>query len=102
MIGSGILNQVVGRLQNNSVGLAQTEQVGAVKALSVGNVYTQKIGNQLKIDVGDEVIISVGPNGSAKSLLIMKGDGTILLKGIKIFVEGDSHIQMLTPMLDHN
>ena len=102
MIGSGILNQVVGRLQNNSVGLAQTEQIGAVKALSVGNVYTQKIGNQLKIDVGDEVIISVGPNGSAKSLLIMKGDGTILLKGIKIFVEGDSHIQMLTPMLDHN
>ncbi|MEE8627599.1 MULTISPECIES: type VI secretion system Vgr family protein [Methylobacterium] len=102
MIGSGILNQVVGRLQNNSVGLAQTEQIGAVKALSVGNVYTQKIGNQLKIDVGDEVVIAVGPNGSAKSLLVMKGDGTILLKGVKVYVEGDAHIQMLTPMLDHN
>ncbi len=80
MIGPGILNQVVGQMQNNSVGIVQTEQIGQVKVLSVGQVYTQQIGHQKIVQVGDQFTLQVGPQGSG-STLIMKSDGTILLQG---------------------
>lgn len=101
MIGPGILNQVVGMMENNSVGVAQTEQIGVAKVLSVGSVYTQQIGNQLLVNVGDQLVFQVGQQGSG-STLVMKSDGSILLQGVEIYIVGNSHIQMLTPMLDHN
>ena len=101
MIGPGILNQVVGMMENNSVGVAQTEQIGVAKVLSVGSVYTQQIGNQLLVNVGDQLVFQVGQQGSG-STLVMKSDGSILLQGTEIYIVGNSHIQLLTPMLDHN
>jgi type VI secretion system secreted protein VgrG len=109
MIGKGIFNTLVSKMQNTSVGIAQTEQVGVAKVLTVGQVYNQSIGNTKRVMIGKELFVGVGggkdKDGNEippKSILIMKDDGTILLKGVKIYVDGDSHVQVTSAMIDHN
>jgi type VI secretion system secreted protein VgrG len=109
MIGKGIFNTLVSKMQNTSVGVAQTEQVGVAKVLTVGQVYNQSIGNTKRVMIGKELFVGVGggkdKDGNEippKSILIMKDDGTILLKGVKIYVDGDSHVQVTSAMIDHN
>ncbi|TCQ95078.1 type VI secretion system tip protein TssI/VgrG, partial [Neorhizobium sp. JUb45] len=109
MIGQGVFNTLVSRMQNTSVGMAQTEQVGVAKVVTVGQVYNQTVGHTKNISIGKELYVAVGGGEDAdgnvqppKSMLIMKDDGTIILKGVKIFIDADSHVQITTPMLDHN
>jgi type VI secretion system secreted protein VgrG len=109
MIGKGIFNTLVSKMQNTSVGVAQTEQIGVAKVLTVGQVYNQSIGNTKRVMIGKELFVGVGggkdKDGNEippKSILIMKDDGTILLKGVKIYVDGDSHVQVTSAMIDHN
>ncbi len=109
MIGKGIFNTLVSKMQNTSVGVAQTEQVGVAKVLTVGQVYNQSIGNTKRVMIGKELFVGVGggkdKDGNEtppKSILIMKDDGTILLKGVKIYIDGDSHVQVTSAMIDHN
>ena len=109
MIGQGVFNTLVSRMQNTSVGMAQTEQVGVAKVVTVGQVYNQTVGHTKNISIGKELFIGVGGGKDAdgndvppKSILIMKDDGTILLKGVKIYIEGESHVQVTSAMIDHN
>ena len=109
LLGKGIFNTLVSRMQNTSVGIAQTEQVGVAKVVTVGQVYNQTVGHTKNIMIGKELFIGVGGGKDAdgndippKSILIMKDDGTILLKGVKVYIEGESHVQVTSAMIDHN
>ncbi|TIX90811.1 type VI secretion system tip protein TssI/VgrG [Rhizobium sp. P44RR-XXIV] len=109
MIGQGVFNTLISRMQNTSVGVAQTEQVGVAKVVTVGQVYNQTVGHTKNVLIGKELFIGVGggkdEDGNEqppKSVLIMKDDGTILLKGVRIYVEAESHIQLIAPMVDNN
>ncbi|XUY30221.1 type VI secretion system tip protein TssI/VgrG (plasmid) [Agrobacterium sp. rho-8.1] len=109
MIGQGVFNTLVSRMQNTSVGMAQTEQVGVAKVVTVGQVYNQTVGHTKNVMIGKELFIGVGGGKDEdgndippKSILIMKDDGTIVLKGVRIYVEADSHIQLIAPMIDNN
>ncbi|WP_105403749.1 MULTISPECIES: type VI secretion system tip protein TssI/VgrG [Neorhizobium] len=109
MIGQGVFNTLVSRMQNTSVGVAQTEQVGVAKVVTVGQVYNQTVGHTKNISIGKELYIGVGGGKDAdgndqppKSILIMKDDGTILLKGVRIYIDAESHIQLTAPMVDNN
>ena len=109
MIGQGVFNTLVSRMQNTSVGVAQTEQVGVAKVVTVGQVYNQTVGHTKNVMIGKELFIGVGggvdKDGNEqppKSILIMKDDGTILLKGVKVYIEGESHVQVTSAMIDHN
>jgi type VI secretion system secreted protein VgrG len=109
MIGQGVFNALISRMQNTSVGVAQTEQVGVAKVVTVGQVYNQNVGHTKNVLIGKELFIGVGggkdEDGNEqppKSILIMKDDGTILLKGVRIYVEAESHIQLIAPMIDNN
>lgn len=109
MVGKGILNELISNMQNTSVGVAQTEQVGVAKVVTVGQVYNQMVGNTKRVMIGKELFVGVGggkdENGKEqppKSILIMKDDGTILLKGVRIYIEAESHIQLIAPMVDNN
>lgn len=109
MVGQGVFNALISRMQNTSVGVAQTEQVGVAKVVTVGQIYNQNVGHTKNVLIGKELFIGVGggkdEDGNEqppKSVLIMKDDGTILLKGVRIYVEAESHIQLIAPMIDNN
>ncbi|MFK3780267.1 type VI secretion system tip protein TssI/VgrG [Agrobacterium sp. NPDC089420] len=109
LVGTGIFNTLVSRMQNTSVGIAQTEQVGVAKVVTVGQVYNQTVGHTKNVLIGKELFIGVGGGKDEdgndippKSILIMKDDGTILLKGVKVYIEGESHVQVTSAMIDHN
>lgn len=109
MIGQGIFNTLVSRMQNTSVGMAQTEQIGVAKVVTVGQVYNQTVGHTKNVTIGKELFIGVGGGKDKdgndqppKSILIMKDDGTIVLKGVRIYIDAESHIQLIAPMVDNN
>lgn len=109
MIGQGVLNALISRMQNTSVGIAQTEQVGVAKVVNVGQVYNQNVGHTKRVTIGQELFIGVGGGKDKdgkeqppKSILLMKADGTILIKGVRIYTEAESHIQNIAPMVDNN
>ncbi|MCG7509244.1 type VI secretion system tip protein TssI/VgrG, partial [Mesorhizobium retamae] len=109
MVGKGILRELISNMQDTNVGIAQTEQVGVAKVVTVGQVYNQKVGNTKRVMIGKELFVGVGggkdENGEEqppKSILIMKDDGTILLKGVRIYIDAESHIQLIAPMVDNN
>ncbi|MGY5779590.1 type VI secretion system Vgr family protein [Rhizobium sp. LEGMi135b] len=109
LIGPGMYNMLAGLTHNTSVGVAKTEQIGTAKVSTVGHVFKQKVGNTYHIDIGDELVIGVGASvdgqGNAsppKALLVMRKNGDILLRGLKIYVEGERLIQQQSDIVHHN
>jgi type VI secretion system secreted protein VgrG len=109
MVGGGVLNQLIGMMHNKNVGVASTEQIGTAKVSTVGKVFKQKVGHTYHIDVGDLFEIGVGGGKDKsgkqqppKAIIAMKKDGSILIKGVKIYVEGDSLIQHWAPIVHNN
>lgn len=81
----------VGAAMNTSVGLSKSEQVGINKHVVIGKNYSQKINNNKVLSIGQKVTYEVGNEfivdvGSSK--LIMKKNGTIIIKGVKILIDG--------------
>ncbi|MDT3376341.1 type VI secretion system tip protein TssI/VgrG [Labrys neptuniae] len=104
LLGGGVLSQTIGQMQVKNVGVASSEQIGTAKVSTVGQVSMEKVGHTKRVRVGEELLVEVGGNDGKepKSVFLMKSDGTILIKGIRIYVEGDTHIQLITPMQDNN
>ena len=105
----GVMNTVVQSFKSDSVGVAHAEQIGMSKVVNVGQNHFNKAGKVFKVQAGEEFRVEVGggadKDGNAtppKSVLVMKGNGDILLQGINVYIVGDNHIQLLTPMLDNN
>ncbi|MBP0583477.1 hypothetical protein J8I29_29430, partial [Labrys sp. LIt4] len=91
------------------VGAIQTEQVGTAKVSAVGQVFKQKVGHSYHIDIGDELVIGVGAGVDAegkptppKCLLVMRKNGDILLRGVRIFIEAEKLIQQKGKIVHHN
>jgi type VI secretion system secreted protein VgrG len=100
---SGIMNTTVANTHATTAGVSLVEQAGVSKVSNIGSVQLTKVGKKKIVQVGEELEIIVGnPKQGAGSVLIMKSDGTILLKGIQICVQGDTHVQLSSKVIDHN
>ena len=95
----GIMNTIAGFFKSDSVGIAGVEQFGMAKVTNVGQAYMTKVGKVYKIEVGEEFTIDVG-NG--KALLIMKKDGSIIIKGIKLHFEAKGPFSQVGKVIDLN
>ena len=80
---------LVGGWKAELVGLASTERVEASKTSFIGKVYELTIGDRLKLTVG-------------KSSLTMDADGTILLAGTDITIQGSGHLKTAGRSIDLN
>ena len=95
----------VGAAQTNSIGAAQSTDVGASRSISVGGDQSTsvsgarsasigkddsvKVGKNLVIDAGDSISIKTG-----SASISMKKDGSIVIKGKDISVEGSGKINV--------
>ena len=105
----GVFNTVIGSFNTRSVGVADVQQVGLAKVTNVGATSLENVGQIKRLTVGQELRVEVGggtdKDGNpqeAKSILIMKSNGDILLKGVKVYIEGEAHVQVISAMIDHN
>ncbi|UXN07857.1 type VI secretion system tip protein VgrG (plasmid) [Bartonella sp. HY761] len=109
LIEKGIRNTTVEKFDNNTIGIGSTEQVGQVKVTTVGHVHTEKVGSTRAIMAGEEFAVMVGPEKDEnnnpippKALLIMKADGTIVLKGARIFLDASGPIEQKGEIINLN
>ncbi len=79
-IGAGY-QVTVGAAKNESVGLASTEQVGMLKHIIAGKRFELQVGS---------------------SSLILNADGTIILQGKEIKIEGSKHVEVNSKLVDIN
>lgn len=87
-VGAGHAVTVAGAM-NTAVGLAQFEQVGLAKNISVGKSFS--------IDVADKFEVRVGA-----SSFVLKSDGTVMITGKKILIEGSGPVQINGQDVDIN
>ena len=103
----------VGKHQHEKVGLTKTETIGIAKALSIGAGYQVSVGVTKNQTVGVSSSEEVGVTKTTivgkryelkvgKSSLVLNADGTIILKGLKIKVEGSDHVQVNSELVDIN
>ena len=71
----------VGGAKNETIGLSSTEQIGVLKHLIVGKRFELQVG---------------------ASSLILNADGTIMLKGTKISIDGSTQVKANSKMIDLN
>jgi len=79
----------VGALQKIQVGKDQTIDVGKDRNIDVASNQTTNIGKSLVIDAGDSVTIRTG-----KASITMRKDGTIVISGKDIRIDGDGVIDV--------
>ena len=79
----------VGANHSLSVGKNQTETVGDARSATVGKDDTLKVGKNLVIEAGDSVTIKTG-----SASISMKKDGTVVIKGKDITIEGSGKINV--------
>jgi type VI secretion system secreted protein VgrG len=110
---SGVMNTTVANTHATSAGVSLVEQAGVSKVSNIGSVQLTKVGKKQVVEVGEErdvivgkkKLINVGEELTVvvgKSVLHMKRDGTIQLKGVKVLIEGTEHIQHASEMIDMN
>jgi len=79
----------VGAAMNTAVGLAQFEEVGLNKTVLVGKTYSTTAGDVYEVTCG-------------KSSFTMKKDGTIVLRGVKLLIEGSGSVTINGKDVDVN
>jgi type VI secretion system secreted protein VgrG len=72
---------------STEVGKDQSLKVAKNRSTEIGENETRKVGKNLKIEAGDEVVITCGD-----ASITMKKDGTIILKGKDISLDGSGDI----------
>jgi type VI secretion system secreted protein VgrG len=72
----------VGKDRKTDIGQNESTAVGKDRQRTVGQNESIKVGKRFILEVGDEITIRTG-----SSQLVMKKDGTILLKGVKITID---------------
>ncbi|MFG5380942.1 type VI secretion system Vgr family protein [Yoonia sp. R2-816] len=118
---SGIMNTFVEKAKSDTIGLARTEQIGLLKNTLVGQVQTTTVGNKQFINVGDTQSTKVGKAQSTevgktkktvvgeeyvievgKSKLVMKSDGTVILRGVRFNFEASGPVNVVGKVIDLN
>ena len=94
---SGIMNTIVGNFKSDTVGIAHAEQIGMSKVTNVGQTSMENVGKAKKLTVGEEYVIEVG-----KSKMVMKKDGTVIIKGVKFHFEAEGSFQQIGKVIDLN
>jgi|GEM_PF-2199083 len=102
---SGVFNTVVEKFKSDTIGIARTEQIGLYKNTTVGHTQTTNVGDTQethvgkfkKTVVGEEYVIEVG-----KSKMIMKADGTVIIKGVRFNFEAEGPVQISGKVVDLN
>ncbi|MFS8180627.1 type VI secretion system Vgr family protein [Pseudovibrio denitrificans] len=94
---SGVVSSVIEKFQSTTVGIASTEQIGMMKNTSVGNTETKQVGKFKKTVVGEEYVIEVG-----KSKMIMRKDGTVIIKGVKFLFDAEGPFIQKGKVIDLN
>lgn len=87
-VGAGHAVTVAGAM-NTAVGLAQFEQVGLNKVVNVGANYVIEVADRFEVRVGS-------------SSFVLNSDGTIMLSGTKILIEGSGPVQINGQDVDIN
>ena len=103
----------IGANKTETVTIASAETVGAAKALTVGGAYqvsvgaaknesvaassSEQVGVQKHMVVGKRFELSVGA-----SSLVLNADGTIILTGKEIKIEGAKHVEVNSKLVDVN
>jgi type VI secretion system secreted protein VgrG len=95
-VGAG-QSTTVGAEQTNTIGDAQTTSVGADQINTISNNRTSeigeedavKVGTKLTLDAGEEILIKTGD-----ASISMKKDGSILIKGKDIELQGSGKIEI--------
>jgi len=73
--------------QSVKVGHDETRKVAMNRKSDIGQDDQLKVGKRYVLEAGDEITLKTG-----SSQLVMKKDGTILLKGVKIKIDGANSI----------
>ena len=87
----------VGAAQSLSVGAGQTVSVGADAALSVGGARRTQVGKDDALQVAKNLVIDAGDTITLKTgsaSITMKKDGTIVIKGKDITIDGGGKINV--------
>ena len=79
----------VGSNQSLTVGKNLTASVGEARSTTVGKDDALKVGKNLVIDAGDSITIKTG-----SASITMKKDGTVVIKGKDITLEGSGKINV--------
>ncbi|OMH25758.1 type VI secretion system Vgr family protein [Motiliproteus sp. MSK22-1] len=113
-VGIGINQTItVGANKTETIVAASTETIGAAKALTIGAAYQVSVGAAKNESVGLSSSEQVGLSKHiiagkrfelvvGSSSLILNADGTILLKGTQIKMEGSKHVEVLSELVDIN
>jgi type VI secretion system secreted protein VgrG len=95
----------VGRNQSNTIGAKQDTDVGSDRTIKVGGAQSTKVAKARMAEVGEDDSVMVGKNWvveakdsisfkTGSATLTMKKDGTIVLKGKDIQIEGSGKINV--------
>lgn len=79
----------VGGAMSTDVGKAESRSVGEARTTNIGKDDSLKVGKNLVIDAGDSVTIKTGD-----ASISMKKDGTIVIKGKNITIQGSGKINV--------
>ena len=79
----------IGKSQTTDVGDDRSAKIGSNESLDVGKDASFSIGKKLSITAGDEITLTTG-----KASITMKKDGTIVIKGKDLKVEGSGKIDV--------
>jgi type VI secretion system secreted protein VgrG len=79
----------IGQSQTTRVGKDRSANIGSNESLDVGQDASFSIGKKLSITAGDEITLTTG-----KASITMKKDGTIVIKGKDLKIEGSGKIDV--------
>lgn len=89
--------QTIGKDRSGSIGGNDTLQVAKDQAISIGEGRATNVGKDDALTVGKNLVISAGDSitfSTGSASLSMKKDGTIVIKGKDITVEGSGKINV--------
>ena len=79
----------IGQRQTTNVGKDRSATIGSNESVDVGKDASFSIGKKLSITAGDEITLTTG-----KASITMKKDGTIVIKGKDLKIEGSGKIDV--------
>lgn len=90
-------SEKIGKNKTIDVGVDHSESIGKNKVLSVGENHEESIGKDMAIDIGKNFKLTAGESivlKTGSSSITMKKDGTILIKGKDITLQGSGKINV--------
>jgi type VI secretion system secreted protein VgrG len=100
-----VFNLNVGAAWMSNVGMLHSHNVGMKFATTVGTSYTLSSGESVSVSSGSTIVHSAGSEISlvtGSSSITMKSDGTIMIKGVKVEIEGATIVDLDGKVIDMN